>query len=988
MEYRSLIVVGRSEELRVVDDALSAARDGRGGAVFVVGESGIGKSRLITEGIELANAAGMALLRGRASAIGPSVSFRPFTEAILHLLRTEPVEPSALGSYATVLGRLVPEWCDPPAGPAVESPVTLGEAVLRLTGVAGQGRGCLLALDDLHDADTASLALLEYLIDNVDRQPTLLLCGLRETDGAALALVRDAAQRGRGRLLEPARLTRADLRALVGARLDTGPETVPAEALELVWAGSAGNPFLAEEVVSALVQEKVVVREGPLWVLPDRADPVLPPALARPLATRIAGLDERTRDVLSAAVLFGSRFPLAVLARATGLTEDDVVGLLRDDPAGSLVEPEDAGWYAFRHPLGRAAVLAQLGDDDRIRLAARAADAVDSVHPGLPGEWCELAATLRLAAGQRPAAGRLFAESGRRALDRGASTAAVALLSQAWELLAGDPASRADALEQLLLALAEDGLVDRALSSVAALDRFEGLTPARRAVLHTRLAWALEVAGRVDEALAQVDTARALLGPDAAAADVAVIDVVAAHLAYDQPGPDRRPAAEALARRAATVAESVPLPVVACQAWLLLAAIARQRDAAEATAHLEHAHSLAVLHRLPLWELHALVRLGNDDALRTGDLTRLNRAREQASAAGSVTARYQAEAGLALHAILRGELAEATELLDDALDATIRFRQAETTRYVLLLRVVLAGHRGDRAALTEALTEFGRRRGDVTLHAPRIHGLAGAFCALLEEDHARAREDLALAAHHEEAGGDIDHLSGRFGLHLLLRVVDGTAGRPEWRAVHADPAAALRWDRQFAEFARAVLLGREGKRRQAERAMVEALRIAEPYATSRHLALRLVGEAALDDGWGDPVGWLRAAERYFHRGKVPAVARACRALLRRTGARVPQHRAGTDDIPARLRSAGVTAREYEVLGLLAGRLNNQEIAARLHLSPRTVERHVGNLITKTGLPNRIALSALALDVLGPGEPSLHSTMLDLVQETAADDTFA
>ena len=64
----------------------------------------------------------------------------------------------------------------------------------------------------------------------------------------------------------------------------------------------------------------------------------------------------------------------------------------------------------------------------------------------------------------------------------------------------------------------------------------------------------------------------------------------------------------------------------------------------------------------------------------------------------------------------------------------------------------------------------------------------------------------------------------------------------------------------------------------------------------------------------------------------------------------------------------------------AGRLNNHEIAARLHLSPCTVERHVGNLITKTGLPNRIALSGLALDVVGRGEPSLHSTMLDLAHE--------
>ncbi len=59
----------------------------------------------------------------------------------------------------------------------------------------------------------------------------------------------------------------------------------------------------------------------------------------------------------------------------------------------------------------------------------------------------------------------------------------------------------------------------------------------------------------------------------------------------------------------------------------------------------------------------------------------------------------------------------------------------------------------------------------------------------------------------------------------------------------------------------------------------------------------------------------------------------------------------------------MTVREFEVLGLLIGRLGNQEIADRLQVSPRTVERHVGNLMTKTGLPNRIALGRLAADVL-------------------------
>jgi DNA-binding NarL/FixJ family response regulator len=74
---------------------------------------------------------------------------------------------------------------------------------------------------------------------------------------------------------------------------------------------------------------------------------------------------------------------------------------------------------------------------------------------------------------------------------------------------------------------------------------------------------------------------------------------------------------------------------------------------------------------------------------------------------------------------------------------------------------------------------------------------------------------------------------------------------------------------------------------------------------------------------------------------------------------VAQRRNGIERIPSPLRSAGVTVREYEVLRLLADRLGNREIADRLHLSLRTVEKHVSSLIFKTGLPNRIALSKFA-----------------------------
>jgi DNA-binding NarL/FixJ family response regulator len=87
--------------------------------------------------------------------------------------------------------------------------------------------------------------------------------------------------------------------------------------------------------------------------------------------------------------------------------------------------------------------------------------------------------------------------------------------------------------------------------------------------------------------------------------------------------------------------------------------------------------------------------------------------------------------------------------------------------------------------------------------------------------------------------------------------------------------------------------------------------------------------------------------------------------MRRAGVRVTQRRPGFDDIPSPLRAVGVTVREYEVFQLLARRLGNREIATRLHLSPRTVEKHVAALLAKTGLPKRTSLSELAEETLLP-----------------------
>ena len=126
---------------------------------------------------------------------------------------------------------------------------------------------------------------------------------------------------------------------------------------------------------------------------------------------------------------------------------------------------------------------------------------------------------------------------------------------------------------------------------------------------------------------------------------------------------------------------------------------------------------------------------------------------------------------------------------------------------------------------------------------------------------------------------------------------------------------------------------------------------------ARHLGLRLVAPEA--EAWGDPVTWLRAAEEHFHQAGIPAVASACRGLLRQAGAPVQQRRSGTEQVPKQLRGHGVTVREFEVFVLLADRMGNKAIGTRLHISPRTVEKHVASLIAKTGQPDRESLSAYA-----------------------------
>ncbi len=274
-----------------------------------------------------------------------------------------------------------------------------------------------------------------------------------------------------------------------------------------------------------------------------------------------------------------------------------------------------------------------------------------------------------------------------------------------------------------------------------------------------------------------------------------------------------------------------------------------------------------------------------------------------------------------------------------------------------MAQATLAAHRGDRAGMERPLAEFAEWDGRGSQEEPLTIGFARAFCALMEEDRDAALTELRAVSRLERANPSTYYLTGPHGLELLLDALAGHADRSRLDATAATAPGRMRWNRQFLLLTDAVLLGREGRARQAAAAAEQAVRAAEPYPTALHLGLRLVAEAAEADGWGEPVVWLRQAEHHFHQEDVPAVAGACRAALRRLGAPVHQHRAGTDRIPEELLAQGVTVREYEVFVLLADRLGNKDIAERLFISPRTVEKHIASLITKSGHANRAGLCA-------------------------------
>ncbi|MER6450389.1 helix-turn-helix transcriptional regulator [Streptomyces venezuelae] len=947
-------LVGRGPEMGQIMLALAAARAGRGTALLVTGEPGVGKTRLAAEALAVAAETNMVTVRGRAGAVGSPVPYRPLVEALLQLSRAGLLpDPEELGRHGPVMARLLAGARDTDAGAAPH--LVVAETMLRLLTVVGERQGCLLVLDDLHDADAGTLAVVEYLLDHIGPQPAVLLLVTGCAPCAATELAARARRRGAA-VLDLAPLSRPDVHLLIAAELRVPPVEVCPDLVHRAVDGSSGIPFVVKEIVHHLTGR------------PARRDPgreAVPPTVADDVRRRAGRLGPLGVELLGMAALFGRRFALPVLERALGRDHAELTAVLRAAVASYLITPDGPGaqWYGFRYPLAAEALLADLGPGERAGHVRRLARALADLHPGLPGTWCEHAAQLHEHAGDTPEAIRLYAEAAGRAAAEGAVDRTVELLTRAHRLVGPGtaPELHATVLERLLDAVARSARFDRLPAPAALLDTLggdggePGLPAQRRAGLHARLSDIATLQGRPAEALWHLDIARALLGSRPADQYAALVDLSAAQVELSRLAPDRLRTAIRYAHRALGAAQRVDLPEVACRALLLLGQLTREQDGPTAAAHFRRARAIALARRLPVPRAAADVHLAIVAASRDGRSTRLEAARQEALSTGLLPLAHETGFVLALDRIRHGRFDEARDRIREAAADASRLGLGRPLAMLRLAEAVRYAHQGRRAEMRGAL----ERLAPLLDAAPGLramsYGLARAVCSLLEERHEAAGQEFAQALAHDAANpatGDF----GRHGVILLLGVLAGRMGRRHHAEATLAGAGATRWNRQFAGLAHAVLLGREGRPDEATAAASEALEAAEPFPMARRLCLRLVAQSAYDDGWGTPVEWLREAEEYFHDAGLQAVAGASRALLRGMGAPVRQRRTGTERVPPDLRRCGITVREFEVARLVAERISNKDIAGRLHISPRTVEKHVASLLQKTGHPNRTAFA--------------------------------
>ncbi|MGH9044707.1 MAG: response regulator transcription factor, partial [Acidimicrobiales bacterium] len=382
-----------------------------------------------------------------------------------------------------------------------------------------------------------------------------------------------------------------------------------------------------------------------------------------------------------------------------------------------------------------------------------------------------------------------------------------------------------------------------------------------------------------------------------------------------------------------------------CRALWLIGRVERGRDIAAAAAAFEEAYDYASRHDLAVYRTRSLLELGTIDMFEKLATDRLEEARQEALKVGALSTAAMIDLHLAGTFCARGETALTLETAKRCEEVSRRFALSSLPMS-LALQAAAHGISGNRAAMDDAIAAVGRSQGDrqTAQMVALANGVAPCHVGDGQLGEAIETMDGAMDLLRAAGGGPYD-FPGRWA--LLRTVVDegGEEARAECRALEFDTAIS----RAMLGAADAVAAGRKGGDAESIFAAADDTlgRFESPFL--RSVARLLVAPCADRDGWGDPAAWLRESLANFEGLELSNFANHCRLALRGMGEAVPRRaRPDQGPVPGALAAQGVTAREVEVMAqVIAGR-SNRHIAQALHLSVRTVEKHVERLLMKTG----------------------------------------
>ena len=388
-------VVGRENEIAVMTDGLKRVAIGEGREVVLVsGEAGLGKTTLVAEVARPAFANGACVLFGHCEE-DLATPYQLFAEALGHYL-THADEAQLrvhVDAYGPELARLVPQlvsrFPDVPPSKATDTDTErflLFAAVVGLLVEVSREQPVVLVLDDLQWADKASLQLLRHLVAAEQPMRVLVLGTFRDSElSRSHPFVETLAALHRLRGVSRIELTGLDDTGVISLMEAVAGHSLDGAAIDLAHAvhrETDGNPFFVAEVLRHLNETGKICQDAAgHWVVDESLEQMaLPDSVRVVIGARVGRLGPDAERVLTLAAVIGRDFDLALLARATQMSEDGLLDILDAAASASLVrEVADTGRYSFAHALIQHTLYEELGHNRRARAHRQVAEALEDL---------------------------------------------------------------------------------------------------------------------------------------------------------------------------------------------------------------------------------------------------------------------------------------------------------------------------------------------------------------------------------------------------------------------------------------------------------------------------------------------------------------------------------------------------------------------------------------------------------------------------------